>query len=452
METLRVSSYMIPVKLENEEGKYTLIHGYTGAIDIVTESLLNQIKHIETENTLSEEILHTLQKRGYITNKTAEEESMYVQRIAKALHQRESILMKNFTWVVTYNCNFRCPYCFEYRDIKDGEKNIVFSKPMVDKAYQAMETIEPTTQFRSSIITLYGGEPLLAENKEVVAYIVEEGIKRGYKFTAITNGYDLNHYIDLLSAEKIYKVQITLDGAKEQHDQKRIHYQDHNTFNKIITNIQLALEKDVKIVVRINIDNKNIENFTQLKEVFEEKGFTQKENFRFYTSILRNNENISEKDKQKLEFISVASFFKKQQHNEFSSYCQDYGTYQKIYNAIQKGKPLPLRSSFCSSQTGGYVLDPIGNIYPCWETVGNKLFQIGNYLNSQITWNKNIVKQWQGKYGGNNIRCKQCKYVLFCGGGCFFHQENQTQCYFFHNTFKEIVNRAFTRFHNKQHY
>ena len=40
MGILRTSSYMIPVKLEKEEGKYMLIHGYTGAIDIVTENLL----------------------------------------------------------------------------------------------------------------------------------------------------------------------------------------------------------------------------------------------------------------------------------------------------------------------------------------------------------------------------------------------------------------------------
>ena len=39
MKKLRVSSYMIPVKLEKEEGKYMLIHGYTGAADVVTMSL-----------------------------------------------------------------------------------------------------------------------------------------------------------------------------------------------------------------------------------------------------------------------------------------------------------------------------------------------------------------------------------------------------------------------------
>ena len=35
MEKLRLSSYTIPVRLEGNEGKYMLVHGYTGAIDIV---------------------------------------------------------------------------------------------------------------------------------------------------------------------------------------------------------------------------------------------------------------------------------------------------------------------------------------------------------------------------------------------------------------------------------
>ena len=45
METLRTSSYIIPVKLESEEGKYMLIHGYTGAMDIVSESVVLCLKY-----------------------------------------------------------------------------------------------------------------------------------------------------------------------------------------------------------------------------------------------------------------------------------------------------------------------------------------------------------------------------------------------------------------------
>lgn len=43
---LRMSSYTIPVKLEDEEGKYMLIHGYTGAIDIVSEELLDRVSSL----------------------------------------------------------------------------------------------------------------------------------------------------------------------------------------------------------------------------------------------------------------------------------------------------------------------------------------------------------------------------------------------------------------------
>mgnify|MGYP000217155553 CR=1 FL=1 len=70
METLRTSSYLIPVKLEDEEGKYMLIHGYTGAIDIVSESMLKKIQLIYAENSLDSETVQMILKRGYITTKT----------------------------------------------------------------------------------------------------------------------------------------------------------------------------------------------------------------------------------------------------------------------------------------------------------------------------------------------------------------------------------------------
>lgn len=64
METLRTSSYIIPVKLESEEGKYMLIHGYTGAVDIVTEDLLEEIKNINSVSNLSSDTLQILKERG----------------------------------------------------------------------------------------------------------------------------------------------------------------------------------------------------------------------------------------------------------------------------------------------------------------------------------------------------------------------------------------------------
>ena len=113
MKDLRLSSYTIPVKLEAEEDKYFLVHGYTGAIDIVEGECWRQIEHFSSNNNLSAETIDTLQKRGYLTTRTLEEEHQYVWKIANVLHQIQAKMYKSWGFIITYNCNFRCPYCFE---------------------------------------------------------------------------------------------------------------------------------------------------------------------------------------------------------------------------------------------------------------------------------------------------------------------------------------------------
>ena len=189
METLRASSYIIPVKLESEEGKYMLIHGYTGAVDIVTKDIAMNLTNTTKvdANLFSSDTLKALQVRGYVTERTEEKEIEYVGRIAKALHREACALYKSFTLIVTYNCNFRCPYCFESRDKKDGSCQFVMTKEMVDKAYKAMELIEPRPQLRRKTIALYGGEPLLKQNKNIIKYIIGVGRSKGYLVRIVTN-------------------------------------------------------------------------------------------------------------------------------------------------------------------------------------------------------------------------------------------------------------------------
>ena len=356
METLRTSSYLIPVKLESEPGKYMLIHGYTGAIDIVTESLLKKIQAVASGVDLPEDTLQALIKRGYITTRSQEEEYAYVARMAKALHKKECLLHTSFTWVVTYNCNFRCPYCFEGREQKDGEIQIVFTKKMVDQAYHAMELIQPNKKLRRNVITLYGGEPLLAENKEIVSYIINEGQKRGYTFFAVTNGYDLNSYIDLFSPSAIKKIQVTIDGPKNFHNQRRIHHKYVETFDNIISNIKLVLNTGIKVSVRINTDKNNVEQISELKKQLKILGLYNYPNFSLYSAILIDNDSITKIERDKLDFVSIKSYVEKNRQNEVLELCQDYGIYKIINEAISTNRAIAFRSTYCTSQTGEYVL------------------------------------------------------------------------------------------------
>ena len=448
MDKLRVSSYMIPVKLEQEEGKYMLIHGYTGAMDIVSEALLNDIKSVEQENNLTQPMIELLLKRGYLTTKTQEEEYAYVARVAKVVHKKGQILNTSFTWVVTYNCNFRCPYCFENREIKDGQHNTALTTEEVDSIYQVMEQIQPHKELRSSALTLYGGEPLLAENKDIVSYIVEEGRKKGYKFRSITNGYDLEHYLDLLSPTKICKLQITIDGPKAIHDTRRIHYKDHGTFDKIIRNIGAALERNVKVAVRMNTDNHNIDQFIELKNYFSNIGFDSDHNFSIYTAILRDYDSISSSEHDALKFINAKSYIEKHlQHNTYQN-CNDYGLSKFFLDSIKGKKNLAFRSTFCLAQLQGYVFAPKGEIYPCWEVIGDRNHLIGRYTKDSLKWYDQTLSKWRKIDITTRETCSKCRYALLCGGGCPARtlEGKNEHCAFFQKMFDNSVNLAYTRY------
>lgn len=444
---LRTSSYLIPVKLESEPDKYMLIHGYTGAIDIATESLLKKIQSIALGTDLLPEMIDVLLKRGYITTKTQEEEYAYVARMAKALHRKENVLNTSFTLVVTYNCNFRCPYCYEGRDDKDGVRRITFTPAMVDCAYRAMDSIQPHRELRKNVVTLYGGEPFLAENKDIICYIIEEGRKRGYQFDAATNGYDLDVFADVLSPELFTRLQITMDGMRAMHNERRIHYKYRDSFDKIVSNIRLVLDKGIAVTVRVNTDAKNIQDITLLRDFFQENGFMDNANFRLYSSLISDNESIQTAEHETLSLLSLHSFLEK--HKEYGTLplAQDFGISKKIYAALKEQQPVAFQSIFCGAQAGGYILDPLGNIYPCWERIGNKTALLGRYDETGVKWNNSIVKQWHSNDITQHNSCSKCRYGLFCSGGCTAHYRNGRfiYCGSYQKLFEHAVNRAYAR-------
>ena len=227
-ESLHKSYYTITVKLQAEDDKHMLIHGYTGAIDIVDSNIVNAMNAENISSVLSEDEISLLSQRGYLTNKIIEEEQSYVAHFADVLHRMNSKLYKNFGFVITYDCNFRCPYCFENIISKHGTawSKRTMTKEMVDKAYDAMLKIEPHRELHSNNIILYGGEPLLRENREIVEYIIKKGHNLGYKFKAITNGYDLNYYSDLISPKFFKSFQISIDGFREKHNSRKFHFKE----------------------------------------------------------------------------------------------------------------------------------------------------------------------------------------------------------------------------------
>lgn len=125
-------------------------------------------------------------------------------------------------------------------------------------------------------------------------------------------------------------------------------------------------------------------------------GYTENPLFSINSALLRNYSDSTEKAYQ---YFSQKDFIEWHKKHGLESTCQDYGVYRRIHAAIKQGKPLSFRSTFCSAQTGGFVFDPFGRIYTCWETVNQKEHCIGNYsLNNDIVWNEQVEERWRKTY------------------------------------------------------
>jgi hypothetical protein len=454
--TYRPSSYLIPIRLEEEKDKYVIVQGYTGAFDVVTaniHSFLRATASFSLEDfPFSQNTFERLKQRGYITSLSKEDESAFAYKLAHLLHEKDKKLSKCFMFLVSYDCNFRCPYCFENCISGSGHQwsKKLFTERMVDKAYEAMLQIEKEKKLHIKNIMLYGGEPLLAENKDIVTYIVRQGVNKGYVFSAVSNGYDLNHYTELLSPDKINSLQITIDGTKETHNQRRYHYEKGDSFDVIMNNIAIALEKEVRISVRVNADKKVLEHIDELVTEFQKRKFTKNPLFKYYVTPLTNYET-SEVTDSDIDYTDVKGIQKEVKEKDYSFECSDYGTSTRIYNTIKNKKPLPLRSVFCAAQASEYIFDPYGNIYNCWSFVGQPSQIIGNYRNDKILWTAKKA-DWHERNISTASNCKHCRYAFFCGGGCLAHATEKegkfdvSHCNNYPSMFKQAVNKAYSQY------
>lgn len=432
MGNYNLSNYSIFIELEKSDNQYMALHGYTGAVDILGKEMVVYLKNNKnnldaTSFPFSDNTWNALINRGYITQKSKEEEREHVIKLANLLQRRNILLHQYFTFLITYDCNFRCPYCYEANLSNHGLSwsKKVFTKEMVDKAYLAIDHIEKKEEYRSNTILLYGGEPLLKENREIIEYIVNEGNKRGFVFNAITNGYDLEFYADLLSKNKIKFLQITLDGMEESHNKRRKHFNGKDTFDKVFNNIILALNKGIHVNIRINTDANNIEEISLIKKMINERGISDYKNLHITSALLvdylHTNKECSIKEKYDLEndlnYLPYIEFVKKHKNMDLDIQFDDKGTYKLLYNAIKYKQKMHLKSTYCAAQHGSYTLDPYGNIFSCLESIGFPNERIGKYDGENVKWEP-VLNKWRSRNSGNLEKCSRCKYTFMCKGGC----------------------------------
>ena len=392
------------VIIDVNEGEKILINTLNGRIHLLERKNIQvfdtwrKCETITPRNDCEKDFYGALLKGGYLIQDDAAEISLK-NKITSALrekHVKQRTKFSILTFVLTYDCNFRCPYCYELDSVTYGK---TMTKEMIDAAFElAGENL--------NIIGLFGGEPLLAKNRQLIEYIFERGCEK--RFQIATNGYTLLNYVNLLEKHKIEFLQVTIDGPENIHNNRRFLADGSPTYRRILKGIEECLLREVPIHIRMNADKLNLEQCKELQDELTKKW---------------------EKHEDYLSF-EIAPLFQLKAEDHFDvvkALCdRDYGksfkeltksnnilkTFRPITNYFLCGEEFKPAYTFCHANGGNVLVDPFGDIYSCILALGKEEWTVGKYYPEKTLKENSVLMRTIDEIA----QCKKCEYALLCGG------------------------------------
>ena len=413
---LRRSDYTVAIKITDEE--HLLFHGYSGAVDIVDANIAGALSEGDLKE-LSSDVLQKLRKRGYVTDKSPEEEQELVKKMAVAMHKSRK--PPSFMLILSYDCNLRCIYCYQQRDHlknRDSCRFKTITPELIDKAFNVMDKLveEFVKESKADLdskpcVGLYGGEPFLIHNYEALRYAVKKGKELGYTFSAITNGTQIDKFLDLLESPALFRgFQITLDGPEEIHNRRRIYPGGEGSFSDIARNVSTLLKLGYSIDLRVNVDGHNIKYLKQLDEFITSQGWNRYRNFRAYCSVVRLKGGKRVID----EMILQQAISELPRDSALRSIPHPiYRIFRKVF---EQGGLIEFGINPCGAVAGQLIFDPFGDLYTCWDIVGCSEHKVGRYY-PVLKFNRKL-DEWRNRTVANIPECLKCPYLFLCKGGC----------------------------------
>ena len=350
-------------------------------------------------------------EKGYLVN-PQEEEQLFKKKYLDFLDERDNDEVQLF-FTPWYTCNFDCSYCFQDEYTNPNEK---VKTEVVDAFFSY---IDEKFTGRQKYITIFGGEPLLnsPSKKESIKQVISGAKQRNLDIAIVTNGYHITDYIDILKTAKIREIQVTLDGTEHVHDSRRMLRGGAGSFNKIAEGIDLLLENNIPVNLRMIVDKDNVNDLPELAKFAIQKGWTKSPNFK--TALGRNYELHHCQTNNKRLFSRI------EMYQEIYEIVKDFPEMLEFHKPafsiakfiFENGElPNPLFDS-CTGAKTEWAFDYSGKIYSCTATVGNIGDELGTFY-PKIALNEELIEEWEERDVLSINECNTCAVRLACGGGC----------------------------------
>jgi len=414
-----VSRYLNVIDLDCGE-KSLLFNGVNGCLDEVPRelgSVLASGEHARLRE-ISPTNLKFLSERGHITALPPEAELEQFREFAAGLHssQVKKPSSGGIILLASYNCNLDCDYCFQ-RKHRSKNFGAIMTPQLVDDIFDKhLPARLPGISHPS--LSLYGGEPFLPANEAVVRRALwHVGKRPGMPVVATTNGTTVDAMPDIFGPGlgKVNKVQISLDGWRESHDRSRIPANGLPTFDKILSNIRLLMDRNTSIDIRINVDRAKVGDLPGLFDELKSRGFAGDPLVNIYAYPL--HEGISRA--QSPHFMGLGELAQKISEMGLAMECPSTLKNIDVTRLYKLTRGIGLTRTACCMQIfqNYFVIDPFGDIYACTEEAGNPELRVGSIGSDGVKFlpQSDIYKS---RHLENLPDCLRCSVALACGGQC----------------------------------
>lgn len=410
-------------------GSVLLFNGVNSCMDEVSGQPAEAFRSgsAQSVNALCSEELETLLKRGHITTLSPDEELGRFKEFVSVMHGNmgKDDRGGGIMLLMSYNCNLACKYCYQ-QEHRPHKSRAVMSEAMVETIFEKQfSNIIKGAQQSFSNISFYGGEPFLPSNEAVIRKTLGYAKKYGMQSTAISNATMVDLMPDIFGDGPgfVSRVQVSLDGSKELHDKSRVPLGGEPTYDKILKNIRMMVERKTQVSIRLNLDKRTMESVPRLIKDLKDSGILGSKYVNIYASPL--HDNIAKVDAT--DFVDMA---------DLSSKVFDLGIdlehpvsmrANEISHLFKLKRGFGLtRTCFCmQTRQRSVVVDPFGDIYGCFEEAGYPQYRVGHLSESGVEFFP-LHETYKTRHIANLEECAKCSVALACGGQCGVKSRTKT--------------------------
>jgi len=409
----KLSYYTIFSDTVNSKGDFVLFSTRTGQATVLANSVREKLENGEFEN-----IPRPIFEKLLSDNVLVPEDEI----------ELETIVMENKAYIEdgtdclyeviqpSAMCQLGCDYCGQEHQKK------YLKTELFDKLLERIRIKLSKKSYKSLQIGWFGGEPLMALPQiriltpMLISLAEEFGIS--YSGKVVTNGLSLkeNIYVELVKDLKIKSMEITLDGSREFHDQRRHTKEGGPSFDLIFKNLMSIFNREdfhemgCPISIRCNVDGRNWDGVSPLIKFLADHGLQNKISYFYPIGVYSWGGNSAHQKSLTKE--------------EFAEKEIDW-LIEMIEAGFNPGL-FPSRSKqicIAVSKTSE-MYDPYGNIFNCTEVSLTSVYEKTPYVLGNLNFDHKSfntappLSDWNDTLLQDRFPCHTCKMLPVCGGGC----------------------------------